>query len=238
MKKMIGLLLIIIASLMAGCKKDPVDDSKIGTFQDTRDNHRYKWVLLGDQTWMSENLAYLPAVNPSPDGSQTSPNHYVNGYEGTSVSEAQATVNYTTYGVLYNWPAALAACPLGWHLPDDAEWTILTDYLTNNGYGYEGSGSDIGKSMAATWGWIKISSAGKVGNDVSGNNLSGFTVLPGGSRNDGGGFVYLGRDAYFWSSTEDGASYAWGRYLRYVDDSVSRAGTNRSDGFSARCLKN
>ncbi|MDD4178128.1 MAG: FISUMP domain-containing protein, partial [Bacteroidales bacterium] len=78
---------------------------------------------------MKENLAYLPNVSQPDDGSQTSPFYYVYGYEGFSVPEAKTTPNYQTYGVLYNWPAALTACPQGWHLPSDNEWTILTDYL-------------------------------------------------------------------------------------------------------------
>lgn len=237
MKKEIGFLLIVIAFLMAGCKKDPVVDTKKGTFQDSRDNHQYKWIIIGSQTWMAENLAYLPAVSPSQEGSFDSSLQYVMGYEGVIVQEAQATATYSGYGALYNWTAALTACPPGWHLPTDEEWTVLTDYLTASGYGFQGSGNDIGKSIAANSGWMNIASEGKVGNDQSVNNLSGLTIVPGGSRNDGSGFVYQGRDAYFWSSSADEATTAWGRYLRYVDDRLNRAGSNRSDGFSIRCLK-
>ena len=72
---------------------------------------------------MAENLAWLPGVSPSSDGSETLSYYYVRGYEGTVVSEAKAVANYSTYGVLYNWPAAMAACPDGWHLPSDGDWT-------------------------------------------------------------------------------------------------------------------
>ncbi|MCX6224867.1 MAG: hypothetical protein NTV01_09000 [Bacteroidia bacterium] len=162
----------------------------------------YSTIKIGDRTWMAENLAFLPAVGPSNTGSETINHFYVYGYEGTSVNTARAQSNYATYGALYNWPAAMASCPTGWHLPSDAEWTSLTDYLTNNGYGYEGSGSDIGRSMASSSGWNYSSVAGTIGNDQSGNNRSGFSGLPGGTRYYDGGFRSLGDAAVFWSSTD------------------------------------
>ena len=108
-------------------------------------------------------------MSPSSTNSGTEKLHHVYKYQEISIIEAKESDNYTTYGVLYNWPAAMngaagsisvpsgvqGICPSGWHLPSDAEWTILTDYLTNKGYGYGGSGSDIGKSMAATSGEIR-----------------------------------------------------------------------------------
>jgi len=186
---------------------------------------------------MAENLAYLPAVNPPASGSETAIHYYVYGYDGTNVTSAKERANYTNYGVLYNWPAALTACPSGWHLPSDAEWTLLTDYLTNNGYGYGGSGSEIGKSLAANYGWTFSSSAGNVGNDPARNNRSGFTALPGGSRFSNGGFNNLSDDATFWSSSENGSSFAWYRDLFYQYNGVYRNFDYRSLGFSVRCVK-
>ena len=63
------------------------------------------------------------------DMSRIEPCYYVYGYEGTNVEEAKATKNYKTYGVLYNWNAAFYACPEGWHLPSDAEWAQLVDFI-------------------------------------------------------------------------------------------------------------
>ncbi len=112
-------------------------------FTDSRDGTHYNAVKIGNQVWMAENLKYLPSVVGPGTGSQTTPYYYVYGYDSTVVADAKATSNYTTYGVLYNWPAAMneatssssnpsgvqGACPTGWHLPSDAEWTELTDYL-------------------------------------------------------------------------------------------------------------
>ncbi|HOR60830.1 MAG TPA: FISUMP domain-containing protein, partial [Bacteroidales bacterium] len=113
------------------------------TFTDPRDNYTYQTVQIGSQTWMAENLKYLPSVVGPGTGSNSEAYYYVYGYEGTSISAAKATENYATYGVLYNWTAAMAGagssnfnpsevqgiCPPGWHLPSDAEWQQLEMYL-------------------------------------------------------------------------------------------------------------
>jgi uncharacterized protein (TIGR02145 family) len=244
MKALPFLLLLVLF----GCNKDPIF-TDAGIFTDTRDDHIYKSIKIGDQNWMAENLAFLPAVSPSSDGSESSAMYYVYNYEGSSISEAKSKNNYTTYGVLYNWLAAKIACPAGWHLPTNEEWTTLTDYLTNNGYGYGGSGSDIGKSMAATTGWgfysYSSSSPGTVSNDQASNNSSGFTALPGGGRNsngrhgvNGGDFSDLGLSVIFWSSSEEWSKYPWYVYLTYDGDGAYRdwASDYRS-GCSVRCLK-
>ena len=105
----------------------------MSAFTDNRDGNVYSFVTIGDQVWMSENLKYLPSVVDRATYSNTDPYYYVYGYNGTDVPAAKATDNYKTYGVLYNWPAAIDACPSGWHLPSDAEWTQLTNYLGGEG---------------------------------------------------------------------------------------------------------
>jgi len=122
MKKTIIYLLTLV--LFYSCT--PHDASN--TFTDSRDGKVYKTVTVGDQVWLAEDLAYLPAVSPAATGSQTESHYYVYGYEGTDVAQAKATDNYGTYGVLYNLQAAMTACPEGWHLPSDAEWTQLEEY--------------------------------------------------------------------------------------------------------------
>jgi len=74
---------------------------------DNRDENQYETLLIGDQCWIADNLAWLPEVSPSSQGSETDPIYYVYGYEGTNITEAKATENYQSYGVLYNWPASI-----------------------------------------------------------------------------------------------------------------------------------
>jgi len=222
-----------------------------GTFTDPRDSQTYTTIEIGGQTWMAENLKYLPTVAGPGTESYTEPYYYVYGYYGTDVATAKATENYTSYGVLYNWPAAMnsaasstsnpsgvqGACPSGWHLPSDSEWTQLSDYLINNGFGYEGSGDDISKSMAATSGWNISSYPGDIGYDQATNNSSGFTALPGGLRSNNGSFDSLGRSGIWWSSSEGSSSSAWYRYLTYSRGYVHRYYERKESGFSVRCLK-
>ena len=134
-------------------------DIEYGSFTDSRDGKVYKTVTIGEQVWMAENLAYLPSVVGPATESYTAPYYYVYGYDGTSVATAKATTNYQTYGVLYNWPAALTACPSGWHLPSDAEWTQMKNYLIANGY------NNIAISLASANGWQSSSNIGAIGND-------------------------------------------------------------------------
>lgn len=76
---------------------------------------------------MAENLACLPSVSPPEYQTDISKRYYVYDYDYVymSVSEAKGTVNFSTYGMLYNWIAAKTACPSGRHLPTDAEWKIF-----------------------------------------------------------------------------------------------------------------
>lgn len=208
-----------------------------GTYLDTRDNHVYQTIWIGNQRWMAENLAYLPAVSAPTTLSENISFYYVYGYSGTSVTQAKATANYQTYGVLYNWTAASRACPAGWHLPTDAEWTTLTDWLTNNGYGFDGSGSDIGKSMASASGWETSAEAGNIGNDQRSNNSSGFNARPGGLLDNLGRFSGLGLNSQFWSSTEESRSRVWYRSLVFYKNDVTSANFYTNYGFSVRCLK-
>ena len=230
------------------------------TFVDSRDGHVYKMVTLGEQVWMAENLAYLPSVSLPTSGSSSSPYYYVYDYNGTSYTEAKTTTNYQTYGVLYNWKAAMngaassgsnpsgvqGVCPEGWHLPSDAEWTQLETYLTNNGYKYDGSigGSNVREKLAvalvANFGWESSTNEGAAGNTdyPEYRYKSGFSALPGGYRNYSGTFGVIGNYGYWWSSTQDSTNYAWFRYLNYSYSDVGRNfGHHKASGFSVRCLR-
>ena len=229
-------VVISLLILFSACRKEP--DLVTGVFTDNRDQHNYNWVLIGTQTWMSENLAWLPAVSPPLAGSDTLPFYYVFRYEGTNVTTAKAWEYYTAYGVFYNWPAVMngadssntvpsgvqGVCPEGWHVPSDAEWDILVNYL--------GGEYSAGKQMKSKKGWNSYE--GVSGN---GEDASGFNVLPAGSRHNGGDFYNLGFNALFWSSTGYGENSAWYRYLGYFHNGVYRYFSNKRYGFSVRCIR-
>jgi uncharacterized protein (TIGR02145 family)/uncharacterized repeat protein (TIGR02543 family) len=213
---------------------------------DARDGQEYETVQIGNQCWMAENLKYLPAVVGPGTGSNTAPHYYVYGYNGTNLSAAKATVNYQNYGALYNWPASLTACPTGWHLPSDAEWTLLTNYLIAQGF--PNSNVTNGESNA-------LKSCRQVSSPLGGNcntgehprwnshsthhgfDEFGFSALPGGNRWTNVGFATIGSNGYWWNSTEWSLTDAWFRRMNYGFGNSERTSRAKSDGLSIRCLK-
>ncbi len=225
-----------------------ISGPEMGTMTDPRDGKSYSTVTIVNQTWMADNLAFLPAVSPGASESFNEPFYYVNGYDGENVGQAKSNPYYEAYGVLYNWSAAMArdsgstlvpsgiqgVCPDGWHLPSDGEWTLLTGYL----------GSDAFTKMKSTKGWFE---------GLNGDNSSGFNARPGGARVSGqwvttaGTNGATGEGAYFWSTTSTNGWWgAWNRYLAYNDyyeyynvyEGVRRWDSPREQGLSVRCLKN
>lgn len=202
-----------------------------GTFLDTRDSTVYKTIKIGNQTWMAENLAYLPEVSPSSDESYTLPKYYVYGYQGNGEEKVKTTNNYNTYGVLYNWPAAKNACPEGWHLPLDEEWEVLAAWISQNNGGYAKDNDDwesLGIHLKATSGWD---------NGGHGTDDYEFGALPAGERTDGGEFNYLTLGGRWWSATEAGNSDAYVRSMNSEQDAFNRYYIMKEYGFSVRCVK-
>lgn len=202
------------------------------------DNIYYPVVNIGTRTWMAENLKYLPSIVGSATGSSTTQYYYVYGYNGTVVADAKATANYANYGVLYNWPAAMAGaasstanpsgvqgvCPTGWHLPSNAEWTELTDYLG----GTSVAGDKLKETGTMHWN----------NPNTGATNETGFTALPGGLRGMDGSFDFIGSLGYCWSATEFNTSNVWYRYLYYGDSPVYwNSGGNKEVGYSVRCVR-
>ncbi len=233
MKKTILFLFAVV--FLYSCT--PIPQEAPNTFTDSRDGKVYKTVTIGEQVWMAENLAYLPSVVGPATESFTEPHYYVYGYDGTNVTAAKATANYTTYGVLYNWTAAMngaassssnpsgvqGVCPPGWHLPSDAEWTTLTTYLG----GLSVAGGKMKEAGFSHW----------TSPNTGATNESGFTALPGGSRDCGGVFSGIRSYGHWWSSTQYGTDSAWPRCLLFGGSDVFRDEDSKDYGFSVRCLR-
>lgn len=202
-------------------------------FTDPRNEHKYEIIQIGSQTWMCENMAYLPSVNSINDHSYREERIYVYDFKGTSKSEAEATDNYAVYGALYNWEAAKVICPHGWHLSSDEDWKILekelgmsaseADTLT-----WRKSG-DVGLKIKATSGWD---------HNGNGDNSTRFQALPGGFKGKTGCFM-IRRDAYFWTSSpyDDDYETSLIRSLNYFNNGIGRSFDSRDIGYSVRCVK-
>ena len=200
------------------------------TFTDSRDGKDYRYVTIGNQEWMAENLDY-----DAGDGSYCS-----------SLNPAYCD----TYGRLYEWSTAMGGaassdavpsgvqgvCPDGWHLPSDAEWDTLAAFVANETglTGKEGDDwTEIGLKLKATFGWNSDGVSDGVGTDDY-----GFTALPGGyRRGDNGQYQYRGYTGYWWSATQVDASIAYRWYLEYNNDILSRENGTKTFGYSVRCVK-
>ncbi|MCX6239242.1 MAG: fibrobacter succinogenes major paralogous domain-containing protein [Bacteroidia bacterium] len=185
------------------------------------DGNVYNTVTIGTQVWMDENLKVtkytdgvaIPLVTDNRTWSKPGYCWYEND---------EATYK-NTYGALYNWHAVNTGklCPTGWHVPSDAEWTTLTDFL---------GGKDVaGGKLKSITGW-------KSPNIVA-TNESGFTALPGGYRY----FLYssfksIGNEGYWWSSTEHATFKAFYRKARNYYNDLGSYYENEANGFSVRCI--
>jgi len=216
-----------------------------GGLYDYRDGNYYNTVKIGNQVWMAENLRYLPVVHSNAEfetqGDNSQPGYGVYGYDGSDVDTAKSQANYTTYGVLYNWYAVNSGtlAPVGWHIPTDAEWTVLENYLITNGYNYDGTlvGNKIAKSLASKTNWELYTTEGIPGNAPENNNSTGFTALPGGFRDLDGAFDGVGYYGYWWSSTEYDGSYAYLRGLVYDGNDMYSLSYYKESGVSVRLVR-
>ena len=242
-------ILFAAAMLVAGCnhsdnnpdknnsgnvpsgKKDKTDDGS-NTLSDI-DGNTYKTVKIGEQVWMAENLKVTKdrdgkEIALGSDTSTSTPHRYCPDNLQYNVEE---------YGYLYNWEAAMRVCPKGWHLPTDAEWTQLTDYVSSQSqYVCGDDKNSIAKALASTDGWECHDGSCTVGNNLDDNNATGFGVL-------GAGYYYwcmylaIWRGAWFWSATESDISNAWCRSISSRSNDVKGDSLYKVGGFSVRCVR-
>jgi len=220
------------------CSSLPIGiKGKSGTFVDDRDNITYKWVEIGEQTWMAENLNYRG----------TEPDTLGKCYNND-------LANCEIYGRLYNWVTAMGfpsnsdckehscsgekrqgICPDGWHIPYVSDWYVLMEFVDPT-YKSFTQPHCAGKKLKAMNGWDDRSN-GETGN---GTDDYGFSALPGGF----GGeipleFVQVGNYGGWWDSYNSGnTAYAWQMY--HSIDGVSfdtYFGYKGSSLHSIRCVK-
>lgn len=194
-----------------------------GYFIDSRDNRSYKTVKIGHQIWMAENLAYLPSINSIHEESFTKPIYYIYGYHGSNINEAIITNNYKTYAVLYNFVAALKACPNGWHLPSHGDWDLIIDELKWNST----AGAKMKENGTNHW----------INNNISTTNESGLTILPGGSVLHKNDWDDLGIKSNLWGSKVRDEENAHAISLANSSSWAAGSFFPKNSGLSVRCLK-
>jgi len=184
-------------------------------------------VTIGTQVWMTKNLDVSTFRNGDPIPQAKTNEEWEKAGDNKLPAWCyyeNDPANGAKYGKLYNWYAVIDSrglAPVGYHIPSDAEWTILSDYL--------GGAEKAGAKMKSKQGWAE---------DGNGTNTSGFSGLPGGYRYANGTFANVGEYGTWWSSTEDGTDDAWDRSLTCRDGGVDRLFSPLKElGFSVRCLR-
>jgi uncharacterized protein (TIGR02145 family) len=214
-----GIAAMFAVGVFAQTKSAP----STGTFKDSRDGKTYKTVKVGSQTWFAENL------NFAAEGSKCygEGGVVIDGWNDdgpinpTKLSNAEVQANCAKYGRLYDWKTANKACPAGFHLPSDDEWTALANYA--------GGEEKAGKKLKSKAGWK---------NKGNGMDDYGWSALPGGYGYSDGGFYDAGYNGYWWSATERDAGSAWNRCMDYNYDYAFRYYGDKTYLFSVRCVQN
>ena len=201
-----------------------------GTMTDQEGNV-YKTIVIGSQEWMAENLNTSIYRN----GEAISTNLDDAAWQSTT-SGAWAYYNNDLsyacpYGKLYNWYTCVDArqlCPVGWHVPTDAEWTVLTNYL---------GGEDAAGGKMKTTGTIAGATGLWIGPNEAATNSSGFSGAPGGDRGYEGGYAGIGFGSGWWSSSDFDTNTT--RFL-LLNENLGGASSYfnfKQGGFSVRCLR-
>jgi uncharacterized protein (TIGR02145 family) len=194
------------------------------------DNNTYKTVPIGTQQWMAENLKVTKYNDGTIIPNITDDWQWSNLSSGAWAYFNNDAANNAKYGKLYNWYVVSKTsngnknvCPTGWHLPTDAEWTVLTDYL--------GGESVAGGKMkeVGTTNWNS--------SNTNATNTSLFTGLPGGYRISNGDYTTIGGGGNWWSSTENLTNDAWNRNLNTYNGDAYRSSSLKKYGLSVRCLR-
>jgi uncharacterized protein (TIGR02145 family) len=240
-KTILAFSLLAVGLIILSCSNTEVIP-KSTTVKDI-DGNIYDTLKIGTQVWMVQNLKTT---------------RYRNGDSIPNVKDAVAWSNITSggycnysneiyygtkYGRLYNWYAVSDTrnlAPIGWHVATDVDWTSLQDYLIANGYNYDGSnaGNKIAKSLSANTDWYTGgTSVGSIGYDLSKNNKSGFSALPGGYRINDGSFANKTYHAFWWTTTESSSTNAVYIYLHFSDPSLTIYPSSKKWGRSVRCVK-
>jgi|WetSurMetagenome_2_1015567.scaffolds.fasta_scaffold63125_4 uncharacterized protein (TIGR02145 family) len=236
-----SVLIASVAIVFSSCSKDDDDSGNstngkttavfntgvtYGTLTD-QDGNVYKTVTIGTQTWMAENLRTTMYNDGTSITNVTGVTEWGNLTTGAycNYNNTTNTDTIATYGRLYNWYAVNTGklCPTGWHVPTDAEWTTLTNYLG----GEDAAGGKLKETGTKHW----------LSPNTGATNETGFTALPGGDRGDDGAFYDIGHYGIWWSATENNTSDAWLRYMHYYSSNVTRNYYSRKLGFSVRCVR-
>ena len=194
-----------------------------GTVTDLNGNF-YQTVLIGNQWWMAENLRTSVYANGEPIPNVTSSLDWPTLNFGAWSNYNNLPANDSLYGKLYNWYTTIDPrnlCPLGWHVPLNAEWTILVEYLGGIGV--------AGGKMKSLTGWNLP--------NIGVSNESGFSGVSVSGRNSyDGTFGNIGNYGSWWSSSSSSSTNAMYIYVYHFYESTYVTTNYKNSGYSVRCV--
>lgn len=218
--------LLFIAACLSSCGGDDDNgDINLQHLQDV-DGNVYTAVTIGSQVWMADNLKTTKYNDGTDIPYLTDVDNVGAVTTGAFSYYAKNVANADVYGALYNWHAVGSGklCPTGWHVPSDAEWSTLINFLG----GEDVAGGPLKAITTAQW------SAPNAG----ATNDSGFSAVPAGYLYDNSTYHSLGNVTHWWSSTESNAGSAWDRYVTYKDGKALKGEYSKQVFYSCRCVKN
>ena len=212
------------------------------------DGNQYNTVKIGTQCWMQENLrtTHYSDGTAIPAGVSGTPDSIARYYlPNNDVNKVQK------FGLLYNWYAASnsrntsygfscgqGACPVGWHVPSEAEWYQLRDYVGSQPQYRCGTDSvNVAKALASTTDWFSSDATCAVGNNQAANNATGFNALPAGE----GVYYYNSNQNNTYSYFNNGTALFCDNHsymrIRYSDSTMRNFGASPRLAYSVRCLR-
>ena len=193
------------------------------------EGNKYKTVTIGAQTWMAENLKTSKYSDGTAIPNITDNTQWSNNTTGAWCYYDTNAANNAKYGKLYNWYAVSKTtngnknvCPTGWHVPSNADWKVLTDYLGGKSI----AGGKMKEIGTTNWSYP----------NTDATNTSLFTGLPGGYRYYNRDYQNIGLKGYWWSSTEWDSFNACYLYLKNEDGEARKYFDFKEVGYSVRCL--
>ena len=176
----------------------------------------YETVKLGESgnedCWIKQNLnSGKPSDKYCPDGD----------YDNCNIKN---------YGALYTWEKADKACPDGFRLPTDEEWSRLEASLKKN------ASEECSENRVNTF------ECNDAGVELRGEKDSkpfkgGNFPLSGKYKYATGDYESPGLNGYYWTGSPNGSSKYWYRQINVSDSGINRYSIDKNDALSVRCVK-
>ena len=219
-KLRLGIIIVFLCRVFT-----PVSAKKAGESAKDVDGNIYESVVIGTQTWLTENLKSTRYDDATEIKEIKDNGEWAKATAPGFCWYNNDAANKDEYGALYNWHVIKNGniCPKGWHVPTDAEWTTLETFVG-------------GSAQAALMLKEKGTQHWKSTSDAVGDTYN-FSAIAAGFRNSDGNFTYQLSDCCFWTATPSTPTYAHNRSFSYYDKGINSRDIQRTNGYSIRCVK-